>query len=190
MDYKSKKSTLSGEKSQGSGHKSDKPQQSNSTSRVDADHGGGIILCPVTKNMKHLLDEFKGLYEERLRRLEFDTRGGTNEDILQMKVRILQSYVNDLGDQNQVLVQTVEDLETEANNRVCTIEAKLRTSDQIIHDLEQQRRVLEESVCSLRSENRDLKTDMDSLTNFIQQATHQHTLVVSHNISLSLFLSL
>nr|XP_029482374.1 uncharacterized protein LOC115105006 isoform X1 [Oncorhynchus nerka] len=179
MDYKSKKSTLSGEKSQGSGHKSDKPQQSNSTSRVDADHGGGIIHCPVTKNMKHLLDEFKGLYEERLRRLEFDTRGGTNEDILQMKVRILQSYVNDLGDQNQVLVQTVEDLETEANNRVCTIEAKLRTSDQIIHDLEQQRRVLEESVCSLHSENRDLKTDMDSLTNFIQQARHQHTLVVS-----------
>lgn len=50
-----------------------------------------------------------------------------------MKVRILQSYVNDLGDQNQVLVQTVEDLKTEANNRVCTIEAKLRTSDQIIH---------------------------------------------------------
>ncbi|XP_055737563.1 polyamine-modulated factor 1-binding protein 1-like isoform X4 [Salvelinus fontinalis] len=179
MDYKSKKSTLSGEKSQRSGHKSDKPQQNNSTSRVDADHGGEIIHCPVTKNMKHLLDEFKGLYEERLRRLEFDTRGGTNEDILQMKVRILQSYVNDLGEQNQVLVQTVEDLETEANNRVCTIEAKLRTSDQIIHELEQQRRVLEESVCSLRSENRDRKTDMDSLTNFIQQARHQHTLVVS-----------
>nr|XP_046146914.1 trichohyalin-like [Oncorhynchus gorbuscha] len=177
MDYKSKKSTLSREKPQGSGHKSDKPQQSNSTSRVDADHGGGIIHCPVTKNMKHLLDEFKGLYEERLRRLEFDTRGGTNVDILQMKVRILQSYVNDLGDQNQVLVQTVEDLETEANNRVCTIEAKLRTSDQIINALEQQRRFLEESVCSLRSENRDLKTDMDSLTNFIQQARHQHTLV-------------
>lgn len=84
MDYKSKKSTLSGEKSQGSGHKSDKPQQNNSTSRVDADHGGGIIHCPVTKNMKHLLDEFKGLYEERLRRLEFDTRGGTHEDILQV----------------------------------------------------------------------------------------------------------
>ncbi|XP_024003259.2 uncharacterized protein MCAP_0864 [Salvelinus sp. IW2-2015] len=179
MDYKSKKSTLSGEKSQGSGHKSDKPQQNNSTSRVDADHGGEIIHCTVTKNMKHLLDEFKGLYEERLRRLEFDTRGGTNEDILQMKVRILQSYVNDLGEQNQVLVQTVEDLETEANNRVCTIEAKLRTSDQIIHEPEQQRRVLEESVCSLRSENRDRKTDMDSLTNFIQQARHQHTLVVS-----------
>lgn len=52
--------------------------------------------------------------------------------------------------------------------------------------LEQQRRVLEESVYSLRSENQDLKTDMDSLTNFIQQARHQHTLVVSHNIRLSL----
>ncbi|CAB1340919.1 unnamed protein product [Coregonus sp. 'balchen'] len=173
MDYKSKKSTLSGEKSQGSGHESDKPQQKNSMSRVDAGHGGGIIHCPVTKNMKHLLDEFKGLYEDRLRRLQFDTRGGTKEDILQMKVHILQSYVNDLGDQNQVLVQTVEDLEIEANNRDCTIEAKLCTSDQIIHDLEQQRRVLEESVCSLRSENQDLKTDMDSLTNFIQRARHQ-----------------
>lgn len=50
-----------------------------------------------------------------------------------MKLNVLQSYVNDLGDQNQVLIQTVEDLEKEANEKVASLEVKLRTSDDIIN---------------------------------------------------------
>lgn len=41
-------------------------------------------------------------------------------------MRILQSYVNDLSEQNEVLVQTVEELEKEANNRVAQLETKLQ----------------------------------------------------------------
>ena len=42
-----------------------------------------------------------------------------------MRMKILQSYVNDLSDQNEVLVKTVEELEKEANDRVALLEDKL-----------------------------------------------------------------
>lgn len=39
---------------------------------------------------------------------------------------MLQSYVNDLSEQNEVLVSTVEELEREANDRVALLEEKLQ----------------------------------------------------------------
>ena len=44
----------------------------------------------------------------------------------QTRVRVLQSYVNDLSEQNEVLVTTVEELEREANDRVVILEEKLQ----------------------------------------------------------------
>lgn len=38
----------------------------------------------------------------------------------------MQAYVNDLSEQNEVLVQTVEELEREANDRVNILESKLK----------------------------------------------------------------
>ena len=35
-----------------------------------------------------------------------------------MKIRIMKSYVGDLSEQNQVLVQTIEELENEASERL------------------------------------------------------------------------
>ncbi|XP_005471781.1 myosin-9 isoform X2 [Oreochromis niloticus] len=59
--------------------------------------------------IKELLNEFRGLHELRLRCLEEDTtRRG---ELPQKKVDFLQSYVNDLTDHIQVLVQTIEDLQ-------------------------------------------------------------------------------
>ena len=49
-----------------------------------------------------------------------------------MRIRILQSYVNDLSDQNRVLVGTVEDLEHEANERVATLDSKLQRNATIV----------------------------------------------------------
>ena len=46
-----------------------------------------------------------------------------------MRMRLLQSYVNDLSEQNEVLVQTVEELEKEANERVAKLEEKLYKSE-------------------------------------------------------------
>ena len=45
-----------------------------------------------------------------------------------MRLRILQSYVNDLSEQNEVLVQTVEELEKEANSRVELLDIKVQKS--------------------------------------------------------------
>lgn len=40
-------------------------------------------------------------------------------------MKVYESYVRDLGEQNEVLVQTVEQLEKEANDRVVNLEGKL-----------------------------------------------------------------
>lgn len=45
---------------------------------------------------------------------------------LQMKVRLLQSYVVDLSDQNNVLVQMMEELERETEWKVAALKAELQ----------------------------------------------------------------
>ncbi|XP_034718266.1 trichohyalin-like [Etheostoma cragini] len=84
-----------------------------------------------TNNIKLLLGEFKRLYEHRLRCLELDTNIN-HEEVLQKKVNFLWSYVNDLADQNQVLVQTIEDLQKESDYKVSNWGMKLCTSDRIL----------------------------------------------------------
>ena len=48
----------------------------------------------------------------------------------QLQLQSLQSYVNELSDQNEILVQTVEELEREANDRVALVESKLQRTTQ------------------------------------------------------------
>ncbi|KAL7840692.1 hypothetical protein AOLI_G00260150 [Acnodon oligacanthus] len=115
------------------------------------------------KSVKHLLDEFKRLYEEKLKRLECEISCGSQEESLRMKVCILHLYVNDLSDQNQVLVQTVEDLEKEASEKVASLEVKLQAGDKAIHDLNQERRCLEEDNRHLRAELQALKANTFTL---------------------------
>ena len=45
--------------------------------------------------------------------------------VFQARVQVLQDFVRDLRDQNAVLVQTVDELEKEANERVTLVEDKL-----------------------------------------------------------------
>ncbi|XP_014344753.1 uncharacterized protein LOC102365246 isoform X2 [Latimeria chalumnae] len=123
----------------------------------------------MVHNMKHLLNEFKGLYEEKLETLDF--REGSKEETLNMKVRILQSYVNDLSEQNQVLAQTVEDLEMEANGKVARMAAKMRRADQIQNDLELKLGATKQVVDCLRRENVDLKADVSTLIAAIKKAS-------------------
>ncbi|XP_034562890.1 trichohyalin-like [Notolabrus celidotus] len=83
-----------------------------------------------SNNFKELLEEFKELHKQRLRCVDLDTHAH-GEDLLQKKVNFLQSYVKDLEDQNQVLVQTIEDLQGEADHKVSNVGKELRTSDGI-----------------------------------------------------------
>ncbi|XP_072545870.1 uncharacterized protein [Salminus brasiliensis] len=117
----------------------------------------------VSKSVQHLLNEFNSLYEEKLRRLECEIKRGSPEESLRIKAQILRSYVNDLCDQNQILVQTVEDLEKEAFEKIAGLELKLRASGETIYDLDHQRSCLEEDNMRLRADLQELKADTSTL---------------------------
>ncbi|XP_062910219.1 paramyosin [Mobula hypostoma] len=121
----------------------------------------------VRQNMKHLLSELKDMYEEKLRHM-----GNKDEskDTLKMKVRILQSYVNDLGDQNKVLVQTIEDLEKEANEKIANLDTRLRRDDQLLTEQQLKWEASKEEIDHLRGENMNVKIDLSTLVCAIQQA--------------------
>ena len=52
--------------------------------------------------------------------------------VIQLKIKTLESYVKDLLEQNDVLIQTIDELEKEANSRVNKLENKLvKTSNQL-----------------------------------------------------------
>ena len=48
--------------------------------------------------------------------------------LFQHQLQSLQMYVNELSEQNEILVETVEELEREANERVALVESKLQRS--------------------------------------------------------------
>jgi len=53
---------------------------------------------------------------------------------LQMKLQVMSDWIKDLGEQNAMLVHTVEDLEQAACSRVKLLEEKLKQSSQIVVD--------------------------------------------------------
>ncbi|KAK5898379.1 hypothetical protein CgunFtcFv8_015800 [Champsocephalus gunnari] len=94
-----------------------------------------------SNNIKQLVNEFKGLHVQRLTCLELDTTLN-KEERQQKKVNFLWSYVNDLVEQNQVLAETVEDLQKEADNKVSCRGMKLHASDPILNVSEADLRTL------------------------------------------------
>lgn len=51
-----------------------------------------------------------------------------------MKLQIMSEWIKDLGEQNAMLVHTVEELEQAACSRVKLLEDKLKQSSQIVVD--------------------------------------------------------
>ncbi|KAF4075656.1 hypothetical protein AMELA_G00221280 [Ameiurus melas] len=149
--------------------------------KMDRKNGSVLEMkrsCLVTRSVQCLLNEFQCVYGEKLRRLECEIKG-SQEEILQTKVRILHSYVNDLSDQNRILVHTVEELEKEADEKVADLKAKLHTATGGINDLDHQRRRLEEDNKRLRAEIQQLKADAPTRTRVIQEAQHAQGLDVT-----------
>lgn len=88
------------------------------------------IAGSTSMQMQGLLNEFKQLYQNRLKKLE--QQEPHNEETIQIKIKTLESYVKDLLEQNDVLIQTIDELEKEANSRVSKLENKLiKTSNQL-----------------------------------------------------------
>jgi hypothetical protein len=78
----------------------------------------------TSAQMQGLLSEFKQVYQNRLKK--FETQEPLSEETIQLKMKTLESYVKDLLEQNDVLVQTIDELEKEANTRVSKLETKLQ----------------------------------------------------------------
>ncbi|KAK2859353.1 hypothetical protein Q5P01_003973 [Channa striata] len=136
-------------------------------------HQKGVNHNP-TSDIRHLLNEMVGLYEQRLTCLEMDA-SITREELLQKKVDFLWSFVNDFADQNQVLVQTIEELQKEA---------KPSTSDRILdYELTLQVMFLTHSTCSytnqcsLRKRQTDRVCDVDLRTSLLDDLVRPVTYI-------------
>lgn len=89
-------------------------------------------FCSTTSmQMRTIINEFKHVYQQKLKSLDEEENANCQQesivnDKLKLKVKTLESYVKDLLEQNDVLVQTIDELEKEANSRMAKLEAKLQ----------------------------------------------------------------
>lgn len=151
-----------------------------------------------SSQMLGLLDEFTKIYSDRLQRVEQAALKTDNACYLQNKVCVLEAWVRDLGEQNAVLVATVEELEREAGERVALLEDRLTkmattTRDSCLslrdhqiqvsslvadkmglekeaHDLGEKVVGLERKTLTLKEENNNLQNDLNNLVQVITRA--------------------
>jgi chromosome segregation ATPase len=102
----------------------------------------------TSTHMKGLLNEFKHLYESRLDKI--DSQIPLTQETIQLKIKTLESYTKDLIEQNDVLVQTIAELEKEANSRVSRLESKLQHNNIHSQELTKRNRELENEMKSLK----------------------------------------
>ena len=85
--------------------------------------------------MKTIIGEFKKVYQQKLKALDDDENSISLQqpesysilnEKLRLKVKTLESYVKDVLEQNDVLVQTIDELEREANCRVVKLEDRIQ----------------------------------------------------------------
>ncbi|CAF4372346.1 unnamed protein product, partial [Rotaria sp. Silwood2] len=92
------------------------------------------------------------------------------------KLSIYESYVKDLSIQTRLLLQSLEDLEKEANQRVTLLENKLKKANASLQhyhslsDLNNTTGNIDTEKWKLVHETLDLKQDLDCLTSFINIA--------------------
>ncbi|CAF0935384.1 unnamed protein product [Brachionus calyciflorus] len=109
--------------------------------------------------MQGLLDEFKLLYQNKLKK--FDLQEPLNEETIKLKCKTLESYVKDLLEQNDVLVQTIDELEKEANSRVSKLENKIQKSTGHIKSLQKK---IDQLNINIESYEREIRHKNESLT--------------------------
>ncbi|KMQ91619.1 early endosome antigen 1-like protein, partial [Lasius niger] len=141
--------------------------------------------CGETEGLR-ILDEFRKLYEGRIEKIERESGG--ESDRVSMKLQIMSDWIKDLGEQNTMLVHTVEDLEQAACNRVKLLEEKLKQSSQIVVDnltrsshsekalntLSNRVSQLEKDEEYLQQKIEYLQSDIRGLLEVIRRARHQN----------------
>ncbi|XP_011306193.1 A-kinase anchor protein 9 isoform X2 [Fopius arisanus] len=76
-----------------------------------------------------ILDEFKKLYEGRIESVD-----SNNPNASDVKMKIMEEWINDLHAQNVMLAKTVQELEEAAYQRVKILEDKLKHTSNLITD--------------------------------------------------------
>ncbi|KAK6477165.1 hypothetical protein HHUSO_G22055 [Huso huso] len=127
--------------------------------RLSAGDGRYPRVTQRPAEVQKLLGEFQELYQDRLRRL--DQSGDGREETLKLKIGVLQSYVRDLSEQNQVLIQTLEELETGSEQRVNSLERELEEYACRLKENDQENQTLRSTQESLEQDIYDLRTRLN-----------------------------
>ncbi|CAF0922423.1 unnamed protein product [Adineta ricciae] len=127
-------------------------------------------------NVKHVATLFEEVQSRYVKKLtSIDEKHITADDRHKQKLAVYESYVKDLSIQTRLLLQSLDELEKEANQRVTLLESKLKKAHASLQqhhlsDVSKTVNGVESEKWKLSHENLDLKHDLDSLTSFINSA--------------------
>ncbi|CAF0728780.1 unnamed protein product [Adineta steineri] len=127
-------------------------------------------------NVKHVATLFEEVQNRYVKKLtSIDEKHIAVDDRHKQKLAVYESYVKDLSIQTRLLLQSLDELEKEANQRVVLLENKLKKAhvslqQHHLSDVSKTVGSVESEKWKLSHENLDLKHDLDSLTSFINAA--------------------
>ncbi|XP_057291270.1 227 kDa spindle- and centromere-associated protein-like [Hydractinia symbiolongicarpus] len=138
----------------------------------------------------------RGTFQDKLMKLS--RQNSQDDPKFKEQLRTLQKYVSELSEQNEMLVQTIEELENDSNDKIASLENKLVNTELFLKEqtkrcdhlqckidtYEEQKKdihkhvlVLEEEATSLGEENlryqshiSNLESDLDELVGLIKKA--------------------
>ncbi|XP_043275252.1 LOW QUALITY PROTEIN: golgin subfamily B member 1-like [Venturia canescens] len=120
-------------------------------------------ICGETEGLR-ILDQFRQIYEARIDKIERDEATGTAADFIPLKLSVMKEWIKDLGEQNVMLVRTVEELEQAACFRVKILEEKLRETAGIVSEkMSRLTKPSEDTVNSLSSRINELEREEEIL---------------------------
>ncbi|CAF0725433.1 unnamed protein product [Rotaria sordida] len=128
-------------------------------------------------NVKHVATLFEEVQNRYIKKLTtIDEKHILADERHKQKLAVYESYVKDLSIQTRLLLQSLDELEKEANQRVGLLENKLKKAHASLQqhhslsDVTKSVSSIESEKWKLNHENLDVKHDLDSLIIFINTA--------------------
>ncbi|CAF0917736.1 unnamed protein product [Didymodactylos carnosus] len=128
-------------------------------------------------NVKHVATLFEEVQNRYVTKLaSIDEKNIQIDERYKQKLSVYENYVKDLSVQTRLLLQSLDELEKEANQRVTLLENKLKKthatlqSNYSLSDVTKTVSTVEAEKWKLTHDNLDLKHDLDSLVSFINHA--------------------
>jgi len=141
--------------------------------RHDRLQGAGIMERGTPGSKESVIPEFNGFYPKAVNNTSDEVR-------YNHQLKSLQTYVNELSDQNEILVQTVEELEKEANERVALLESRLQKTNLSLREQTNKCREYEERVYQLEKENGENSTALDEYKNTAASLEDENVQLQNH----------